>query len=119
LEVPTELSLKKVKQAILKTKKNNASNSDEIPNRIIHFIIRISPATIMRLFQAYIDQKIHSKTFKKATTVIIRKNGDRDYSNSEAYKPIALLNILRKALEAVISNCIYFLAETHALLSNT
>jgi hypothetical protein len=73
----------------------------------------------MRLFQACIDQRIHSKTFKKATTVIIRKDGDRDYSNSKAYRPIALLNILEKALEAVISNRIYFLAETHALLSNT
>jgi hypothetical protein len=51
--------------------------------------------------------------------VIIRKDGDRDYSNSKAYKLIALLNTLKKALEAVISNYIYFLAETHTLLSNT
>jgi hypothetical protein len=51
--------------------------------------------------------------------VIIRKDGDRDYSNSKIYKSIALLNTLKKALEAVISNCIYFLTETHTLLSNT
>jgi hypothetical protein len=57
--------------------------------------------------------------FKKATTVIIRKDGDRNYSNLEVYKSIALLNILKKTLEAVISNCIRFLTETHTLLPNT
>jgi hypothetical protein len=50
--------------------------------------------------------------------VIIRKNGDRDYLNLKTYKLIALLNILKKVLEAVISNYIYFLTETHTLLSN-
>jgi hypothetical protein len=51
--------------------------------------------------------------------VIIRKDGDRDYSNSKVYKSIVLLNTLEKALKAVVSNCIYFLAETHALLPDT
>jgi hypothetical protein len=50
--------------------------------------------------------------------VIIRKNDDRDYSNLKVYKLIALLNILRKALKAVISNYIYFLTKTYTLLSN-
>jgi len=119
LEVPAELSLAEVKRAILKTKKDNAPGPDEIPNRVIHLIIRTSPATIMRLFQACMDQGVHPEAFKKATTVIIRKDGDRDYSNPEAYRPIALLNTLGKALEAVVSNRIRFLAETHALLPDT
>jgi hypothetical protein len=56
--------------------------------------------------------------FKKVTTVIIRKDGDRDYLNSEVYKSIVLLNILRKTLKAVISNYIYFLTETYTLFPN-
>jgi hypothetical protein len=119
LKVPTELLFKEIKRAIFKIKKNNASGLDGISNKVIYFIIRTSPAIIMRLFQAYINQKVHLKIFKKATTVIIRKDGDRDYLNSEIYKSIALLNILKKALKAVISNYIYFLAETYTLLSNT
>jgi hypothetical protein len=51
--------------------------------------------------------------------VIIRKNGDRNYLNRKIYKLIALLNILKKALEAVISNYIYFLTEIYTLLPNT
>jgi hypothetical protein len=50
--------------------------------------------------------------------VIIRKDGDRDYLNLEVYRLIALLNILKKTLEAVVSNYIYFLTETHTLLSD-
>jgi hypothetical protein len=50
--------------------------------------------------------------------MIICKNGDKDYSNLKIYKLIALLNILRKTLKAVISNYIYFLAEIYTLLSN-
>jgi hypothetical protein len=51
--------------------------------------------------------------------MIIRKNSDRDYSNLKIYKLIVLLNILKKALKTVISNYIYFLTKTHALLPNT
>jgi hypothetical protein len=51
--------------------------------------------------------------------VIIRKNGDRNYSNSKIYKLIVLLNILRKALEAIVSNRIYFLTKIYTLLPNT
>jgi hypothetical protein len=119
LKVPTELLFKEIKQAIFKIKKNNASNLNKISNRVIHLIIRTSPAIIIHLFQACIDQEVYSKIFKKATTVIIRKDGDRDYSNSKAYKSIALLNTLKKALEAVISNRIRFLAKIHTLLPNT
>ena len=119
LEVPAELSLEEVKRAILKTKKDNAPGPDGIPNRVIHLIARYSPGPIMRLFQACFDHGIHPKAFKKATTVILRKDGDRDYSNPESYRPIALLNTLGKALESVISNRLRLLAETHALLPDT
>jgi hypothetical protein len=73
----------------------------------------------MRLFQACLNQEVHSKTFKKTTIVILRKNNNKNYLNLKLYRFIALLNILGKALKAVISNRLYFLAETHALLPNT
>jgi hypothetical protein len=56
--------------------------------------------------------------FKKIIIMIIRKDSDRDYLNLKIYKLIALLNTLKKALKAIISNYIYFLTETHTLLLN-
>jgi hypothetical protein len=119
VEVPAELSIKEVRRAILKTKKNNAPEPDEIPNRVIHLIAYYSPKLIMRLFQACLDQGVHPEAFKKATIIILRKDGNKNYLNSILYRSIALLNIFKKILEAVISNCIYFLIETHALLPDT
>jgi hypothetical protein len=119
IEAPAELSIEKVRRAILKTKKNNASESDEISNRVIHLIAHYSPELIMRLFQACLDQGVHPETFKKAITIILRKDGNKNYLNPKLYKFIALLNTLEKALKAVISNRIYFLVETHALLPDT
>jgi hypothetical protein len=64
------------------------------------------------------NQKVYLKTFKKIIIIIIRKNGDKNYLNLKIYRLIALLNILKKTLKAVISNCIYFLTKTYALFPN-
>jgi hypothetical protein len=119
IEVPAELFIEKVRRAILRIKKDNASELDEIPNRIIHLIARYSPGLIMRLFQACLDQGVHPEAFKKAITVILRKDGNKDYLSLKLYRSIALLNTLGKTLKAVISNRLRFLTETHALLPDT
>ena len=50
---------------------------------------------------------------------MLKKSGKSDYINLLAYRSIALLNTLEKVLEAVISNRIKFIAETHDLLLDT
>ncbi len=50
---------------------------------------------------------------------MLKKLEKSDYSNSFAYKLIALLNILEKILEAVISNWIKYIAELYDLLLNS
>ena len=116
IEVPTELFIDEVKRAILKSKKDSALRPNGIPNRIIHLIARHSPALIIKFFQACLNQGVHPNTFKKATTVILRKEGNRDYLSPKIYKLITLLNTLGKALELVISNRLRFLVKTYALL---
>jgi len=50
---------------------------------------------------------------------MLKKLGKSDYTNPSAYRPIALLNTLKKVLEAIILNRIKFIAEAHDLLSDT
>jgi hypothetical protein len=95
IEVPAELFIKEIKRAILRIKKDNISKSDKISNKIIYLIARYSLEFIIRLFQAYLNQKVHPKVFKKITIVILRKNNNKNYLNLKLYKLIALLNILR------------------------
>ena len=59
---------------------------------------------------------MHPRQWKEATTILLRKPGKSDYSNPSAYRPIALLNILRKALEAVVARRIRHVVEAHGLL---
>jgi hypothetical protein len=59
------------------------------------------------------------KAFKKTIIIIFCKNNNKNYLNLILYRFIALLNIFKKILKAVISNCIYFLIETHTLLPDT
>jgi hypothetical protein len=56
---------------------------------------------------------------EEATTIPPRKPGKSDYSNPSAYRPIALLNTLGKALEAVVTRCIRYAVEAYDLLPET
>jgi hypothetical protein len=51
--------------------------------------------------------------------LLLRKLKKKDYSDFKVYRLIALLNILEKALKAVIAERIRFAAETHTLLPDT
>jgi hypothetical protein len=73
----------------------------------------------VRLFDAYYRLSIHPTAFKRAITVLLRKLKKEDYSNPKVYRLITLLNILEKALEAVVAERIRFAAETYTLLPDT
>ena len=117
--VPAALSHEEVIRAIRKTKKDNSPGLDGIPNRVLHLIARHSPESVVRLFQACYKLGVHPDAFKRASTVIIRKIGKADYLNPSAYRPIALLNTLGKALKVIILNRIRFLIKTYNLLPAT
>lgn len=119
IDIPPELTQSEIIRAVLKSKKDNAPGPDSIPNRVVHTIANKRPELLTRLFSACYHLGVHPSAFKRATTVIIRKPRKPDYSNPKAYRPIALLNTLGKALEAVIAERIRFAAEKHSLLPDT
>ena len=54
--------------------------------------------------------------FKRANTVVLRKFKKNDYINLKAYKPIALLNTIKKALESVVVKKLTDVAKANHLL---
>ena len=119
VDMPSELTVTEVTQAILLTKKDNAPGPDGIPNRVLHRIACVSPALLRNIFQACLDLGIHPKRWKEATVVMLRKPDKPDYTDPKAYRPISLLNTLGKALETVMAKRVRFLAESYALLPPT
>jgi hypothetical protein len=54
--------------------------------------------------------------FKESTTIVLRKDGKKDYSLLSSYRPIALENTLAKILEKAVANRLSRAVEEHTLL---
>ena len=65
---------------------------------------------------ACLDVGYHPRKFKEAKTIILKKPAKPDYSEVKAYRPIALLYTLGKALKIVIVKILSDYAEDHGLL---
>ena len=76
-------------------------------------------ALIERLFQACWDLSYHPRAFHRAITVFIPKEDKEDYSDPSAYRPIALLSTLGKALESVVASRLKNISEKSSLLPET
>ena len=73
---------------------------------------------LINLFNACVTHKYHSKQFKKAQTIVLRKSKKSDYIDSKTYRFIALLNIMNKTLKSIMIKRLSDIAETYHMLSN-
>jgi hypothetical protein len=119
LETQEEISIKEIQRACLRTKPDKAPGPDQIPNRVIHILARQRITLLKTLFQACWNLSYHPIAFHKAISVFLRKPGKGDYTNPAAYRPIALLNTLGKALESIIATRLKDLAEKYSLLPDS
>lgn len=94
---------------------NKAPSTDGITNNILHKTLDILPS-LHKLFNACLRQGHCPTHFREMITVVLRKEGKDDCTQPKAYRPIALLNTLGKALEAIIASRLTYLADTHHLL---
>ena len=68
------------------------------------------------LFNACVKLGYHPEVFKRANTVVLRKPKKNDYTNSKAYRSIALLNTIEKALKSVVARKLIDVAKANHLL---
>ena len=68
------------------------------------------------LFNAYVKLKYYPKIFKRANTVVLRKLKKNDYIDLKAYRLIALLNTIKKALKLVVVRKLTDVTKTNHLL---
>lgn len=118
IDMPEVLDHAEVYKAIWKPKPDKATGIDGLPSRFLR-AVTTEPGMLKafsHLFQACVKLGYHPTEFKKANTVILKKQRKDDYSDPKAYRPIALLSTLGKALEAVVSNRLNICAEEHGLL---
>ncbi len=116
LTVDEELTNEEVREAIWRPRQDKAPGVNGIPNRLLRAVYEALKGQIRHLFQACFKRGYHPSQFKKANTVVLKKPKKPDYTTPKAYRPIALLDTLGKALETVISKKLRDCAEANSLL---
>ncbi|MBW0528316.1 hypothetical protein O181_068031 [Austropuccinia psidii MF-1] len=94
----------KVVRAINKLPGKKAAGPDRIPNELLKIANKTLTPYLSPLFNACLQKHHFPKQWKQAITVIIKKAAKDDYTNPNAYLPIALLNTLGKLLEKIIND---------------
>ena len=115
IECP-EITLHEIVKAVRRAAPNKAPGTDDINNGILHQTLDTLLPSLHRLFNACLQLGYCPAHFKETITVALRKPGKDDYTQPKSYRPIALLNTLGKALEAIIANRLAYLADTYHLL---
>jgi len=105
-----------IEKAIRRASPNKAPDVDGITNDILHETLDILLPSLHKLFNVYLQLGYYPIHFKETVTVVLRKLGKDDYSQPKAYRPIALLKILGKAMEAIVTNRLAYLVDVHYLL---
>lgn len=95
---------------------DKAPGPDGIPNRLLKHCREVLGEPLAELFNACLAQGYHPKRFKESNTIVLRKPQKERYDVPKAYRPIALLNTMGKALEKIVAQRISEAAETYNLL---
>ena len=115
-----KITKQEVLAAICCSNPDKAPDPDGIPNKILQACAEKLSDMLTSLFQACAEQRYHPKVFKVANTIVMKKPpGKADYTIPKSYRPIALLNMLSKALESIMAEKITYLAKIFSLLPNT
>jgi ribonuclease HI len=116
--VPTNLNITsiQVKRAIEKLAPNKAPGPDEIPNHILKRCLTTLQQHILTLAQQSLTTGHFPQPFKETITLVLRKPNKSNYTQPNAYRPIALENTIGKVLESIMADHISYLCETFDLL---
>jgi hypothetical protein len=117
IQVPL-VTKEEVARAVMRAAPLKAPGLDGIPNIAIQRALTDS-AIPDTPFNACFSLGYCRKHFHELTTVVIHKPREPDYTAPKAYRPIALLSVIGKAVEAVITPRLSYLVEAVRLLPVT
>lgn len=105
-----------MERAIRYAAPRKAPGIDGIPNLVLQHHLDILAPHFLALFRACLRIGHSPEHFQKSRTVILKKAGKANYVDPKAYRPIALLSTIGKAIESIVALRLSWLAEHHQLL---
>jgi len=89
---------------------------NSIPNKILKVAVLVIAKDLTEVTSYCFTSRIILKSLKEFITIVLYKEGKKDYSLLGSYRPITLKNTLVKVLEKHIANIISKAIEEHKLL---
>ena len=113
---PQIVTMRQLQNVINKLHPNKAPGPDEIPNRVLKKTFKTTKHHLLAMANSSVKLSHFPTAFKNTSTIVLRKPGKPDYTKPNAYRPIALENILGKVLESIMAEILSYLTETHKLI---
>ena len=111
----SEVTRNEIKTAIFTSSIKKAAESDAISFLILQKIYSVLEERFYKFYKALIQFDYHSKCWKEAVSVIIRKE-NKKATISKSYRVVSLLNCMGKVAEKTIAIRLSYTAETSDLL---
>ncbi|KAI9034741.1 reverse transcriptase, partial [Aspergillus affinis] len=112
-----DISMAQVEKAILHAG-NTTPGSDELPTSILKAAWPLIKDRVLALYQGCLATGYHPQCFRHAILAIIQKPNKTDWANPRSYRPIALLSVLGKGLERLISRNMAWIAISNKVLAS-
>lgn len=112
------LTMDEVQVAIMEASPHKAPRNDGLVATVWSKLWPVINVHVISLFQSFLNKGIRPHRWKKAKIIPLQKPGRpiRDYTLASSYRPISLLCILGKALEAIITSRISYMVEEYGLV---
>ncbi len=110
------IAIEEIQKAILKFLSQSALGTDNIPNKILKIGLPLIIPCLHWLFNSSLNLGYCTRHFWDSITISVRKPGKPYYHNPKAYRPIALMNTIKKTLNFIVANRLSWAAEKFELL---
>lgn len=105
-----------IRRFLIFTHSRKVSELNEISNSFLKIMNESLVQAIRALTKTCWNWQYYSKTFKCAKTIALRKSSRNDYTVTEAWRLIVLLNTIEKIVKRVTARRLQSITEKHSLL---
>jgi len=116
LNISPTILIKEISKLIRSLLNKKVLGLDSIPNKVFKVATLVIIKDLVKVASYCFASRIILKSLKKFITMVLRKEGKKDYFLLGSYRLIALKNTLVKVLEKHIANIISEAAEEYRLL---
>jgi len=116
LNISPTILIKEISKLIKSLLNGKALGPDGILNKVLKMVALVIIKDLVEVASYCFANRTILESLKESITVVLRKEGKKDYSLLGSYRLITLKNTLAKVLEKYIANIILEAAEEYGLL---